>query len=282
MAAARYTMAPEPGAEFILELDEALPNEKRMAEWARSGQVYEPDVSRLCCAVLRAGDAAIDVGANLGYFSLLCARLVGAAGQVLAFEPDPANLARLGHQLRINGAGNVRIVGQPASERAGEADFFLNSDDSGGNALWNPALFPGTPRSKANERRLRLRTTTLDAEVGRHALAAPKLIKVDTEGAEQKVLQGARGLLEGCGVPFVVCELHPFGLAQMGDSQDSLRELMDSFGYSTFALSWRPVLPKLIPPGTHIESPYIVNLLFTTPELLGSYWPVEQIDPRIL
>jgi hypothetical protein len=66
----------------------------------------------------------------------------------------------------------------------------------------------------------------------------------------------------------------------MGASQESLRGLMESLGYSTFLLSRLGALPKLVPSATAIQSEFIVNLLFSTPEILSSFWPVEIADPR--
>jgi FkbM family methyltransferase len=282
MTLARHSFRPESGEEFFLDLDDASPNEKTVADFARAGQMYEPDVSGLLSAVLRDGDTVLDVGANIGFFTVMAGRLAGPSGRIVAFEPDPANIERLRRQLEINELRNVTIVERPASDRAGEVAFYINRDNSGGNALWDPALFPGNTLSQSGPAKRLVQATTLDAEMKRLRLSAPKLLKIDTEGAEQKVLEGARGLLASGDLPFVVCELHTFGLSQMGASQDSLRALMEGYGYSTFALSWRKVLPKLIPAATAIESPYILNLLFCTPDMLGSYWPAESIDPREL
>lgn len=282
MTASRYQFEPEPGCEFCLELDETRPNEKVVADWARSGDPYEPEVYHLLARVLREGDTVFDVGANLGFFTVMAARLTGSTGRVVAFEPDPSNIGRLRHQLEINRLANVTVVDRPASDRVAEVDFYLNSDSSGGNSLWDPALYPGNVRSQAMQLKRSMTATTLSAELKRLKLDVPKLIKIDTEGAEQKVLEGGREFLRNSAVPFVVCELHEFGLAQMGASQESLRGLMEGFGYATFALPLRNALPKLIPPATEIRGPFILNLLFSTPDMVGSYWPVEEIDPRQL
>ena len=81
-------------------------------------------------------------------------------------------------------------------------------------------------------------------------------------------------------MPFVVVELHEFALVKLGSSQQSLRGLMEAFGYSTFALYYSNALPKLIPPGVQMRSSVIINILFSTPEKVAEYWPVAMIDPR--
>jgi len=283
MATQRYSFLAEPGASgsgFVLDLDESRTYDRIVADFGRAGKPYEPDVSAVLAAVLREGDTFVDVGAHIGFFTLMAARLVGPAGRVVAFEPDPFNVARLRAHAELNGCGNVTVIEQPASHRAEEVEFFINSDDRGGNALWDPGRFPANVKSQAKAVVQRVRATTLDAERKRLALDVPKLIKIDTEGAETRVLEGARELLAGAQVPFIIAEHHVFGLEQMGSSPERLRALMEDAGYSAFTLSYSGALPKLVPPATRIESPYFVNLLFSTVDMVGSYWPVESVDPR--
>ena len=264
---------------ILLDLDDGRANEKTIADNLKSGMFYEPDVSNVLLRVLRQGDTVVDVGANVGFFTLLSAALVGAGGRVISYEPDENNRHRLNASLALNPIDNVSLIEHPASDRVEQVDFFINSDDSGGNALWNPGQFPGNPKSRANPHALRLTTTTLDHELKKPGARIPKLIKVDTEGAEQRVLEGARRVLQGAAVPFVVAELHEFGLEKMGCSQQTLRGFMEGLGYSTFALFFNGALPKLIPPKTRLHSQYFINLLFSTPGMVSEYWPDEVIAP---
>lgn len=266
--------------QFRLDLDEREPGEKTILEFFDCGDLYEADLSNLMLRVLEAGDTVFDIGANCGYFTILAATLVGASGQVFAFEPAAERLARLRSNLSANRLGNAVVVDKAVTDRAGDVIFHLNRDSSGGHALWDPGKWPTNDKSRANPVSVTVGATTVDTECRQRGLAAPKLIKIDTEGAEQRVLEGARTLLSGRKVPFVVAELHEFGLAEMGCTQESLRGLMDDLGYSTFGLYLNGALPKLIPPGTRIQSPFIINLLFSTPEQVALYWPAATIDPR--
>jgi FkbM family methyltransferase len=266
--------------QLKMDLDEENSNEKTILNFLQSGNFYEPDVSNILVKVLGEGDVVLDIGANVGFFTVLAARLVGPAGHVVAFEPDAANLARLRGNLVLNDIANVTVVEKAATNQEGQVRFFINSDNSGGNALWDPGQFPGNAKSLASPVSLAVAATTLDAECARLRLRAPKLIKIDTEGADQLVLEGARALLARRTTPFVIAELHEFGLAKMGCSQQSLRGLMEGFGYATFALSYGGALPKLVPPATRIEARLFINLLFSTPERVGEYWPTTFIDPR--
>src|SRR6185503_3977525 len=119
---------------------------------------------------------------------------------------------RLRANLTANRLDNVTVIEQAASDKAEEISFYINSDNAAGNAIWDPADFPGNVKSRQQSEIVRMQATTLDAEVERLNLPTPKLIKIDTEGAEHKVLLGARRLLAGAAVPYVIAELHEFGL----------------------------------------------------------------------
>jgi len=245
-----------------------------------NGMMYEPDVAHVMMRALHDGDVALDVGANIGFFTVMMAALTGPQGRVVAFEPGPDNLVRLRRNIVVSGVRNVTIVEQPASDVAGPAQFYLNSDAGGGHALWDPGRFPGNAKSRADVRVARVAATTLDAVVADLDLPMPRLIKIDTEGAEHRVLTGAAGLLRECRVPYIIAELHEFGLAELGSSQRDLRRFMAEQGYATFGLYFDGAMPKLIPPETSLRPPHIINLLFSTVEDVARLWQMEQFDPR--
>jgi FkbM family methyltransferase len=262
-----------------LDLDETQPNEQTILEYVKNNQLYEPDVANLMLQFVTPGDVVVDVGANVGFFTTLLATLTGPGGRVLSFEPDAGNLARLHGNIAINAFGHVTVVAQPASAGAGEVEFFINSDNSGGNALWDVGSFPGNAKSAAAPQPLKLQATTVDDEIKRLGLPAPKLVKIDTEGAELEVLRGCRDLLTGQRTPFVIAESHPFGLAKMNASLSQLRAFMAEFGYATFGLFNDGAMPRFIPLHTEIKSKHFINLLFTTPEHIARFWQVAVHDP---
>jgi FkbM family methyltransferase len=230
--------------------------------------------------VLQPGDVVFDVGANCGYFSILAASLVGPRGHVVAMEPAPSCLARLKGNVERNGLINISVVEKVVTDRVGDTSFHLNRDNSGGNALWDPGEWPGNTMSRANPESISINATTLDTQWKEHGLAVPKLIKIDTEGAEERVLRGAKELVSGCNVPFIVAELNGFGLRKLGSTPQSLRALMESFGYSTFSLYFSGAMPKFVPSQSEIRCPFIINVLFSKPEAIAEYWPIAEVDPR--
>ena len=246
---------------------------------------YEADVARVMDRVLRKGDVFIDVGANVGVHTVYGAKIVGETGVVIAIEPGPNNLPAL--EKAVAGLPQVEIVRQPVCNVAGPVTFWLNADNGGDNALWDPADWPGphNPKSKEHPQPLEMQATTLDDLYAEPASMAvrPRLIKIDVEGAEQLVLEGGRTLLVGSfAAPFIVAELHEFGLHEFGCTQASLRAFMAQHGYSTFIIHPDGSLPSLVPHDTVIKTGLIVNLLFSTPEAVASCWGKVELETDAL
>ena len=143
--------------------------------------VYERGKQAELVRILRAGDAFLDVGAHSGLYTLLGARLVGAQGRVYALEPAPANLAMLDHHLELNRLHNVTVIRAAAGARPASASF------ASGDSSYTGRLGEGD---------LTVRVEQLDDLLERDLIRPPKLIKIDVEGAEADVLEGARRLLE--------------------------------------------------------------------------------------
>ena len=266
--------------EMRLDLD--LERDRFILDFLERGALYEPDVSTALLRILRPGDTAVDVGANLGYFTMLMAAITGPGGHVLSFEPGEDNVVRLADNVRLNAFDNVQVIPQPVSDRSGPVTFFLNSDVPGGHALWDPGALDRNVRSKASPQPRNLLATTLDETLAEAGIPPPRVIKIDTEGAEHAVLKGARSLLERHAVPFIIAELHGFGLEKLGSSQRSLRDYMAGFGYETFGLYANGALPKMFPRGTEIRSQWILNLLFSSPDDVASVWRFDDFDCGII
>ena len=96
---------------------------------------FEPFQTELVVNEVRPGDVAIDLGAHIGYYTLLLARLVGPTGRVLAFEPDPDNFALLSRNVEMNGYANVELFNAAASDRPGRSPLFRSPDNAGDHRL---------------------------------------------------------------------------------------------------------------------------------------------------
>lgn len=237
----------------------------------------EPDVAKALRKILRPGDAFVDVGANVGMHTVLAAELVGIAGLVVAIEPGENALPDL--RKACEDLVQVRIVPQPLWSKAKEITFHLCADGSGGNAVWDPGKFPSNHATRAAPHKTKLAATTLDIECEKRSLS-PRLIKIDTEGAEERVLRGATRLLFEHKPPFIIAEFHPFGLRELGCSEATLRAFMAKAGYATFHLFADGSRPYRLRDDEPIRTPggFIVNLLFSTEDMVNALWTEASTD----
>jgi FkbM family methyltransferase len=176
----------------------------------RERGLWEPFESELVCAVLGAGDVFVDVGANIGYFSVLGARQVGAAGRVYAFEPEPRNFALLSHNVALNGFSE-RVVATAAAlgDSDGQATLYLHPDNLGDHQLYPP----GPRRQQVSIDVCQGQSFFSDRE------SRVKLVKVDTQGTEAQVVEGLMPLLKSSGPELnLIVELTPLSLRDAGSS----------------------------------------------------------------
>lgn len=175
---------------------------------------------------LAEGDIAIDVGANYGQCTLVMAERCGASGVVIAFEPNPYARFLLNRNFDLNPlVKRATMKSFACSDVAGtEVELYHNNNAS------NSALvrFCGPNQTSESFKSFSVPVTTLDTYLAQRELREPRCVKIDTEGAEIRVLQGARDLLSSSAV--ILCELHPFAWPLFGNSLEELKELVAGHG----------------------------------------------------
>ncbi|MEB3826064.1 FkbM family methyltransferase [Phormidium sp. CCY1219] len=245
-----------------LYLDIEQFSQKIMWSYFSQGQFYEPAETKLLQRVLTPGDTFIDIGAHIGYYSLIAALLVGENGQVFSVEPNAININWIRHHIAANQLENIEIFPTVLGGENKAVEFFINADNDGGHALWDVGLHKINKKSRLNPQTETLQMSTLDDLLKDKPLNSLKLIKIDAEGAEYQILQGAENTLFRSGVPYVICEINRFALQKMGTSETQLRELMGAMGYTPYLLrNEAPHLVKLSP-DRYYNSPYVFNLVF--------------------
>ena len=180
----------------------------------------EPEVQAALAELVRPGSVVWDVGAHIGFFTLLLSKCVGEDGRVVAFEPDPAAVEALRAAVARNGVGNVEVRAVAVWSRPGWIPFERHSESPLG---WHGGV---------GERGKPVWATTLDEEAARGPL--PALLKIDVEGAEEQVLAAGRRLLKES-QPTLVCEVH---LVRRGGEHllPRVRELLQDAGYDVHEL----------------------------------------------
>ncbi|MFF7021062.1 FkbM family methyltransferase [Streptomyces klenkii] len=189
---------------------------------------WEPHMTRWLSRRLRHGDTFIDVGANIGYFSLLAAHSVGPSGRVVAIEASPAFHRSVLANVRRNACRNVRAVNTAVSDGRGALRFTLaSSRNLGANSI---VPYDGLAESSFEAQALPLTEVLTASEV-----AGARVIKVDVEGAEGSVVRGMAPLLDQLRPDAeVTVEVAPERMARLGDSVEELMATMHEHGFQAY------------------------------------------------
>jgi FkbM family methyltransferase len=162
---------------------------------------YEPATTKLLQSIMKPGMTFVDVGAHVGYYSLLAARQVGPQGKVYAFEPEPVNYSLLIKNVELNGYSNVSAKPKAVSGSVGSTALHISALDSGRNSVYRHGL--------PEQGSVQVDTTTLDAFFEAKSWPKIDLIKMDVEGAEQDVLNGMIQLLKKTENLKIIMEFNP-------------------------------------------------------------------------
>ncbi len=239
--------------------------QRGMHEALDAGQFYEAATTRLLMSVLKPGDTFVDIGAHVGFFTMLAAALVGDTGEVIAFEPSPGNYRHLVEHVALNELTNVLPLHLALGDREGVAALHLNADNDGGHALWDVREHPANEKSRAAPCVHPAYVTRLDRVLRQRPMRSLRAIKLDVEGSEVAALRGAVETLSRHRVPFVIAEVNRSGLAAMGASELDLRVLMAGLGYEAWII--QDADPELVPlaDDATVAMDCVFNLLFRRP-----------------
>jgi FkbM family methyltransferase len=182
--------------------------------------VHEPMVQEAMRRTLRPGGVFWDVGANVGFHSLVGACLVGRGGQVVSVDPEDINVAAVTVNARINGMGNITPVQAAATSRSGPVEIL-----SVRYTLWTRLATVGDHPFERGRRTVR--GLALDDLLDAEGVSAPDLVKIDVEGGELEVLQGMSTLLT-THRPALIVEMHGRTAA--------VAEILQSAGYELINL----------------------------------------------
>ena len=208
---------------YMMELD--------ISQWsARSafflGRWYDLHTQKLLVQVLKKGDEVIDIGANIGMFSLAASHIVGREGIVHAFEPNPRHLEQLNRNIEINQIDNIRVYPVGLGETDGQFNLYVPNINSGEGSL--------APVNYGDDECDELKVTV---KVGDDLLqeTAPRLIKIDVDGAEVGVLKGIFKLINKQ-KPLIAIEYVPAYLNRFGNCIEDILAIADEHSYKAFKM----------------------------------------------
>lgn len=194
--------------------------------------LWEPVTSSYILSRLKSGDIFIDIGANVGYYSLLASRCVGPAGHVFAYEASPSVFRRLQENLALNHVNNVTARNVAITDRRREVPIYVNEGRLGESTILadiakrieapREATIPGYPLGDV-----------LDDET----IRAARFIKIDVEGAEWLVVKGIQNIIPHLSDHAeIVIEINAKSAGALGGSAQQLLALFTKAGFSVFQI----------------------------------------------
>jgi FkbM family methyltransferase len=184
---------------------------------------YEPSTTLIFQETLQSGMVVIDIGAHVGYYTLLAAKLVGPTGKVYAFEPAPGNHDTLLKNIELNNYSNITATKMALSDQKGNATIYLSGLDTGRHSLYQHGL----PERGSTS----VETTTLDYFLESEGWPHVDVIKVDVEGAEVAVLDGMARLLDRSPELKLFIEFNPALLKSAGVTPTSFLGKVRAMGF---------------------------------------------------
>ncbi len=201
-----------------------------------SSTVYEEGLTRFVIANLKAGDVFVDVGANVGYYTLIAASL---GARVVAIEPDDENLALLRQNIALNKYAGIKILDVAVGDHEGTATLHVNPLNRGGNSLIGRDRYfsesHGYSRTEIErmygaavlEKEVRL--TTMDSVAKEQRLTSIAILKIDVEEFEEQVIEGMKNMISSGIARHIVCELGN------KETRDELMTLFTKAGYRYYS-----------------------------------------------
>jgi FkbM family methyltransferase len=211
-----------------------------------------PQVAGVFRDLLHAGESAIDIGANYGYFTLLASSLAGAKGHVYAFEPNPTVANYLSANVGLNDVTNVRLYRVAVSNTKGTAEFHVVAGKSGASSLVRPE----------GEKTTAVKVSVAAIDSLASEMPHVRLVRIGAEGSELRILEGMKELLR-YDHPYVTLEAGNRSARRTSGDATRVFELLHGFNYATYEIGASGTHPLsrprddrtcvlAAPPGSHV------------------------------
>ena len=189
--------------------------------------VFEPLETEVVKKEIKKGDVVIDVGANIGYYTLLFAKLVGEEGRVYAFEPDPDNFELLKRNVEINRYENVVLVQKAVSQKTEEIKLYLSARNKGDHRTYT---------LNDNRDSIAIQSTSLDDYFEADGRIID-FIKMDIQGSEGDAVLGMQSLFRQNQHLTLISEFWPIGLQRFGIEPAEYLNLLTSSGFQLYDMN---------------------------------------------
>ena len=227
------------GSKMYIDVHNKSPEMRKTFQAYASNLIHEKATTDLFKKTVKEGDVIVDLGANIGYFTLLAARLVGDKGRVYAFEPEPRNYDYLVKNIELNNYNNISSVQKAVSDKNGKTKLYICSYDTGHHTINQyegiEAYKPDSIDNNSIDDKkdfIEIETVTLDSFL-KDKEKLIDIIKMDVEGAEVLALSGMdRTLRENKNLKMFV-EFFPLLIKEMGSSsKEFINKLLEDYRFS--------------------------------------------------
>ncbi len=192
--------------------------------------------------IIKKGMIVFDIGANIGYHTLIFANLVGKNGKVYAFEPDPSNYRLLVKNIKVNGYKNVVAVQKAISNESETLDFYLSQEHRGDHRLYDTG---------DGRKAIKVEATTIDKFT--KGKINPNIAKIDIQGAEFLAMQGMIGVIKRNKGLIILCEFSPNYLKKGGYSPKNFLQFLKQQGFKLKFINEKKETIELINPSSLIK-----------------------------
>ena len=210
-----------PGLNEALRLNIHQGQDSGVSADIREKRIWEPYETELIVNNLSSGDVFLDIGANIGYYTVIASCIVGDKGKVIAYEPDPDNYSLLEENIKLNLRYNIKAFQAALSDTDGRGYLYLNPENRGDHQLYD-----------AGEERHKVEIDIFNAADHLSNITSKvDFIKLDTQGSEFKIVSRLSDLISANSAQIkLIIELWPYGLRKAGSSGGDLLDLLFSFG----------------------------------------------------
>lgn len=189
--------------------------------------IYEPWTVKYFQERIKAGDIVLDIGAHIGYYTLMAAKRVGNRGKVYAFEPNEDNFALLTKNIKINGYKNVVLINKAIAESTKKAKLFLSRTSTGMHSLIDI--------DNDSKNTVIIDAVSIDDFFGKN-LPRISVIKMDIEGGEYRAVEGMDRLLRRNKRVILFTEFSPFAIKKSKKSPHGFLNLLKSYGFKVYSI----------------------------------------------
>jgi FkbM family methyltransferase len=212
------------GNKMYLDIKDTL----NLSVWGE----FEPFQTEVFKKEIKGGDIVLDIGAHIGYCTLIAAKIVGPQGKVFAFEPEPSNFSLLQKNIELNHYKNIELIQKAVSDKSGRVKLFLYEDTEGDPRLGDHRIFD----LGDNRKFIKTEAVSLD-DYFRNYRGKIDLIKMDVEGAESGVISGMKSLLSKNYALKIITEFFPLGIQGFGGNPRKFLEFFTEAGFKLFNIN---------------------------------------------